>query len=309
MSKAPDHPRFTIVLCTRNPKPAYLEKVLAAIGDQTVAVAEREIVVVDSCSQPPLSDRNISWPPGTRIERLDQPGVGRARIAGVQAAIGEWIVFVDDDNVLDANYLEQANEIIRRRPDVALFCGRISGEFDASPPRWLRDFHRQLAIIEFSEDSWARRWDPAKIPCWTAGMCVRSDVVRAHCEEALADPFVVALARAEDVHLVMRAVANGYTAGLFRALHLKHLISVDRMTPEYLCRICRETGFNMAVLNSRERRLSWRDFLRPIKNGLVATLKHGWTPRGRVARAAAAGDFLGAVHCLVKKPVGGPSHG
>lgn len=301
-------PPFSVVICTRNPKQRYLERVLAAINGQTVAVADREIVVVDSCSQPPLSDRDVSWPAGTRIVRLDQAGIGRARMTGVRAARGEWIVFVDDDNVLDNDYLEQAREVIRRRPDVALFCGRISGEFETPPPNWLCDFHRQLAIIEFPEDSWASQWDPTKIPCWTAGMCVRSDVVREHCEKAQGDAFVVALTRAEDVYLVMRTVANGRTAGLFRALHLTHLISKDRMKPEYLCRIARETGFNMAVLRLRERWPSWRDVLRPVKNALIATMKYGWSPRGRIARSAAAGDFLGAMCCLIKMPMGAGSH-
>lgn len=302
-------PRFSIVLCTRNPKPEYLGRVLAAIDGQTVPTAEREVVVVDSASHPPLSDREITWPAGTRIEPLDQPGVARARIAGVEAVRGDWIVFVDDDNVLDSDYLEQASAIIARHPDIALFCGRISGEFEAPPPEWLGDFYRQLAIIDFPQDSWANKWDPAKIPCWTAGMCIRSDVAKAYCDHVRNDPFVVAIkTRTEDVYLVMHTVMNGHTAGLFHRLHLTHLISRDRMTVDYLCRIARETGFNMTVIRSRMQRLSWRDFLRPVKNSLLATMKYGWSPRGRITRAATGGDFWGAVDCFVKNFTRGRHH-
>lgn len=300
----PHSPRFSVVVCTRNPREAAFRRVLEAIQTQTLPATERELVVVDSCSTPALRDRDLPWPEGVRLVRLEQPGIARARAAGVQATVGDWNVFVDDDNVLDADYLEQAAAIIQTRPDVALFCGRISGEFDGLPPEWLRYFHRQLAIIELSEDSWASHWEPEKIPCWTAGMCVKRDVALAHFNETHADPFILALNRAEDVYLVMQTVGKGKTAGLFRALHLTHLVPQDRMTPAYLARIARETGFNMMVIRWRNQGLSWRDFLLPLKTALLVTLGHGWSPRGRIARAAAAGDFLGAVYCLFAEPLG-----
>lgn len=306
----PDSPRFSIVICTRNPREAAFRRVLAAIEAQTFPATERELIVVDSSSSPNLRDRDLPWPAGVRFVRLEQSGIAKARVAGVQAAKGDWIVFVDDDNVLDADYLEQAAEIMRLRPDVRLFCGRISGEFESQPPEWLREFHRQLAIIDFREDTSASRWEPEKIPCWTAGMCVRTCVVRTHFEEAMTDPFFMAIqTRVEDVYLVMRAVQKGHTAGLFRKLHLTHLIPTNRMTPTYLGRIAHETSFNMFVLRWRDQGLSWRDFLRPVKAASIATLRHGWSPRGRIARAAAAGECCGAFHCLINRPRAGRGGG
>jgi hypothetical protein len=213
-------------------------------------------VIVDSGSTPPLVQRDWQLPPGTRIVRVDEPGVGRARVAGARAASGEWIVFVDDDNVLDADYLTEAEGVIARHPDIALFCGRISAEFEEPPPPWVLRFKRQLAIIDFDEDSWARYWDPAKIPCWTAGMCIRSDIMNMYCDEIQKDAFATALTRVEDVYLVMRTVAKGHLAGLFRGLHLRHLIPKNRMTQEYLCGIVYETGYNVTVLR-------WRRHQRP----------------------------------------------
>lgn len=295
-------PRFSIVLCTRNPRPVAFRRVLAAIANQSSNDFSWEVVVVDSGSTPPLGNRDMLWPAGTRIVRIDQPGIARARIAGVKAAMGEWIVFVDDDNVLDIDYLERAKEIIRRRPEVVLFCGRISGEFEMQPPEWLHAFHRQLAIIDVLEDTWADRWDPSKLPCWTAGMCIRRDIASSYCRSIDGDLFSQSLQRCEDVQLIRHVVNTGSTAGLFRGLHLTHLIPSDRMTVEYLSRIAYETGFNMFVMHWRDHGLSWRDFLRPIKNALVATIKHGRSPSGQIARASALGDLLGAARCLVNPP-------
>ena len=292
-------PRFSMVLCTRNPREKYLTRVLAAL-DGLAGNAPRELVVVDSSSTPPLRDRSIAWPEGTTILRLEESGVARARAAGVRAAYGEWVVFVDDDNVLDPDYLQRAEEIIRQNPAIVLFCGRISGEFEEAPPAWLAPFYRQLAIIDFDDDTSAAEWIPSQLPCWTAGMCVRRDVVTEYCDEIAGDPFALSIqTRVEDVYLVMRTVAKGYTAGLFRRLHLRHLIPPERMTIEYLCKIVDETAFNMTVLRCRESGVSVRDVLRPLRSVVASTLRHGWNPAGRISRTAAYADVRGAISTLM----------
>lgn len=298
MTDSASHPRFSIVLCTRNPRQQYLNRVLVALT-ALQATSPRELVVVDSSSTPPLKDRLISWPEGTRIVRLDEAGVARARAAGVRAARGEWVVFVDDDNVLDADYLQRADEIIRQNPEIVLFCGRISGEFEEPPPAWLGRFFRQLAIIDFDEDTTAAEWNPSRVPCWTAGMCVRRDVVTEYCDEIANDPFALAIqTRVEDVYLVMRTVAKGRLAGLFRSLHLRHLIPPDRMTVEYLCKIVDETAYNMTVLRCRDGAVDAKDFLRPVRTAVISTLRHGWAPAGRIGRTAAWADIRGAWACM-----------
>lgn len=294
--------RYSIVLCTRNPRSDYLARVLAAIGS-LADTAKRELVVVDSASTPPLGDRDIPWPRNTRIVRLAEPGIARARAAGVRAAWGIWIVFVDDDNVLDTDYLERADEVIAKYPDIALFCGRISGEFEQPPPDWLKRYYRQLAIIEIRRDTTATAWIPDNIPCWTAGMCVRRDIALDFCNHIASDPFALEIStRVEDVYLIMHTVGNGHMAGLFRALHLRHLIPPERMTVAYLRKIVTETAYNMTVLRCRESGASFRDILRPLKNAATATLGHGWSRDGQIARAAAIADIRGALACAWPRP-------
>ena len=56
-----------------------------------------------------LADRfNISWHPNGRHVREDELGLTPARLRGVAEAVAELLVFVDDDNILDPDYLEQA---------------------------------------------------------------------------------------------------------------------------------------------------------------------------------------------------------
>lgn len=73
-----------------------------------------------------------------------------------------------------------------------------------------------------------------------------------YCDEIHNDSFPTTIrTRVEDCHLVMRTLAKGHLAGLFRSLHLRHLIPEERMTPEYLCGIVYETAYNVTALRCR----------------------------------------------------------
>jgi glycosyltransferase involved in cell wall biosynthesis len=287
--------RFSIVVCSRNPRADYFVRVLEAIRGQSLDPDQWELLIIDSNSSPPLQDQAMPWLPATRFTRVEEPGVLRARMAGVYAAKGEWLVFVDDDNVLDPDYLEQAARVIARKPEIALFCGRISADFEQPPPKWLKSMYRQLAIIDFSSDSWAHEWDPDRVPCWTAGMCIRRDVAKQHFDSFADDPMAaVVMNRCEDVQLVMSTVESGHLAGLFTTLHMRHLIPPDRMTVGYLKRISCETAYIMTRLRCDAAGVGIRDFLRPLKNALVA-VRFGAGPRGQVSLATAWAEFRGVL--------------
>ena len=101
-----DRPAVSVVLCTWNPRREILSRVLESLARQTLAAAEWELVVVDNASYPPVE---VALPAGCEIQcrKVVEPVVGlaAARIRGIREARGELLVFVDDDNVLDADYL------------------------------------------------------------------------------------------------------------------------------------------------------------------------------------------------------------
>jgi len=291
-------PTFSIVICSRNPRGDSIARVLESVRQQSPAAPQSELVVVDSNSSPPLEARSLPVPAETRFVRVEEPGIFRARMAGVSAARGEWVVFVDDDNVLDRDYLEQAAKVIHRLPDIGLFCGRISGEFERPPPAWLEPFYRQLAIIDFTQDSWAREWDATRVPYWTAGMVIRRQIAKEHFDLIAIRPFVTfVMNRCEDVLLVMHTLKAGHLAGLFTALHLRHLIPKERLTVDYVKHISCETAYNMTRIRCSEFGVTVRDFLRPLKN-VVLACRFGIGPRLRIAQAVAWSDLRAAIDAL-----------
>ena len=101
----PTMPVSVVIPCHRTP-PAKLEMTLAALEGQTYPPALVEALIVDDGSDPPLQP-----PPTTlrnvRIERQERRGFGlaRARNAGARAASGDVLLFLDDDMLVEANWV------------------------------------------------------------------------------------------------------------------------------------------------------------------------------------------------------------
>ena len=108
---------LSVVICTHNPRPAYFAKCLKALRSQTLSLSSWGLVIVDNRSDTPLSDRtDLAWHPGARMVREESLGLTPARLRGIRESTGDLLVFVDDDNVLDADFLETAQRIMEERP-------------------------------------------------------------------------------------------------------------------------------------------------------------------------------------------------
>ncbi|WP_326820424.1 glycosyltransferase [Streptosporangium sp. NBC_01756] len=90
--------------------PAYggqdkLDLVLAGLAGQTYPAGLTEVVVVDNGSEPPLRLPEIR-PADTRLVTCPTPGRAHARNAGLRAATGDVIHWLDSDVVLDRRSVE-----------------------------------------------------------------------------------------------------------------------------------------------------------------------------------------------------------
>src|SRR5580704_15379815 len=110
-------PGFSVVICTYNGA-ARIERVLTALAELN-GDAGHEIIVVDNCSTDGVAAAAAAlWdrvgPLAVDLRVIFEPtqGLSAARRAGVRAATREVVVFCDDDNLLDPDYLEVAAAIL-----------------------------------------------------------------------------------------------------------------------------------------------------------------------------------------------------
>jgi len=244
----------SIILCTHNPRPNYLQRVLGALEK----MGSGEILLVDSASYQPIENR-FSHFRSVKVIRNEEVGLTQARLTGIRATSGDPVIFVDDDTVLRSDYLEQAVRILKERPYLGAIGGQLVPEYEGALPLDASYYRHYLAIREFTKASWSNRWDDFESSPIGGGMVVRRDVSEAWAKRVESTPWRLGLGRngarlsgGEDIDLVHASCEMDYGKGVFPELILTHLIPAERLKSEFLVKIyegnCQSTAYLSAML-------------------------------------------------------------
>jgi glycosyltransferase involved in cell wall biosynthesis len=267
--------RISVIICTYNPRKDYLERTLVSLKNQTLEKTQWELVLLDNGSTQPLADEwDLSWHPHGKHVREDALGLTNARIRGIKETNLEIIVFVDDDNVLDPQYLEEVWNIFDGQPQLGCIgAGVLKPEFETEPLPETWPYLSYLALRELDRDVWGNQlcdWIP-----WGAGLSVRRQVAE------LFNQFIQSrhqgtdlgrkgggLMSGEDDIFSHVAIKHNWGIGLFVSLKIVHLIAERRLTHEYLERLIDANGMTRAFLAS----LHGEDLVNPFRPTSVRQL-------------------------------------
>lgn len=298
---------LSVILCTHNPRPAILARVLRALEEQTLARSAWELLIIDNGSTEPLHAGNtVAWHPRGRVLVETTLGLSRARISGIVATEGALLVFVDDDNVLAPNYLERALGVAHERPYLGAWGGAVVGEFETPPPSWAKPYLPFLALRNPTRESWSNATQITDATPCGAGLCVRRPVAAAWTERTRHDQARLSLGRigrglgaGEDGDLAFTACDLGLGAGVFPHLRLTHIIPAERLSLEYLERLVEDMSRSEVVLRSL------RQTVTPSPHhGLAARAFHAYSllrmpaPTRRLMRAGDRGRRSGHMAVL-----------
>lgn len=132
---------YTVALCTHNHADR-LARTLAELAALRPPKRSWEFLVIDngcSDSTPELLAQH-AWPPEwrVRIVRENKLGLSNARNRAIAEAVGEYVIFMDDDETADPEWLCAFERLIdAKQPDA--FGGRIRVQFEDCRPAWLQD--------------------------------------------------------------------------------------------------------------------------------------------------------------------------
>jgi glycosyltransferase involved in cell wall biosynthesis len=251
-------PLLSVVLCTHNPQRAVLEEALAMLRrQQPPDEGGWELIIIDNASTPPLDGsidlRGLERPRLVREERL---GLTYARLRGLGEASGEILVFVDDDNLLDATYLRRAAEAMSADRTLGAAGGKSIARYEAPPPPWFPEVEIDLACRDLGETaqyaSWegverAQRTYPSCAPIG-AGLVIRREVFAAYASAAAENARRLGLGRrgadlasGEDNDIVMVVLEQGWRIAYLPGLRLEHVIPAGRLTRDYLAAYAHST--------------------------------------------------------------------
>lgn len=174
-----------------------------------------------------------------------KPGLSNARNAAVAAASGLFIVWTDDDVLVDPDWLYSYAEAIRRHPNAAILGGPIEPLFDGTPPRWLeRGFH---AV----EGAYAVR-DPgreeaaitiADLP-FGANMAVRREIQMRHRYNPALGRAPGGMLGGEELDVLKSILGEGGLGYWVPNARVRHFIPRSRQNLLYLWRYWRGNGLS-----------------------------------------------------------------
>ncbi|WP_461789883.1 glycosyltransferase [Pedobacter sp.] len=233
-------PKISVVISAHNPRKDFFPKVLRGLERQTLANNDWELIIVDNLSTEKLQNiYKINWHPNHRFIVEENLGLAYARKRGFFEAKGDLLINVDDDIILDENYLKNAWNIYSRFPFLGVFGCQIKPEFEIPPKLKIEYYGNAERKVE--EDIWSNNIKEYDSTPFGAGMCLRKEVYKEYLEVLETEDFRLQLGRrgkellsCEDIDIVFFTCQMGLGKGMFKDLIITHFVPETKMSVGYL---------------------------------------------------------------------------
>ena len=292
--------KLSVIICTHNPREDFLRRVLEGLKKQSLPRNLWELLLIDNASSLCISDAwDLSWHPNARHINESRLGLTSARLRGIDESIGQVLVFVDDDNILEADYLQKVLEIHSRYPIFGAWGGEQIAEFESSFPKELEGYLNRLAISSVSRLLYSTEYFRYECLPAGAGICIIREVALYYKDNVNKSKLRMALDRkgnslasCGDMDMAMTAIDLGFAVARCPELKLTHIIAKNRLTINYMARLVKSDACSNVLL----RHLRGAPL---AKRGRFAILRKLWL-RLRISRvdylmfcAATAGECEG----------------
>lgn len=284
-------PFLTVVICTRD-RAASLHRTLTSLEIASHRMTQPwELVVVDngSSDNTPQVVAAFADRLPVRCVREERAGLSNARNAGVKAAAGKYLVWTDDDVIVDPDWLAAWARGIASAPECAVFGGRAVPVYEEPVQPWFASHERELAALLAIRDEREGTDLDARIIPYGLNYAVRAKEQRAH-------PYDPALGVAPGRRLggeevaVIRAIldAGGRGRWVWDAT-VHHMIASSRQSVAYIRQFYRANGYAFPMGGQR-RGLPGRGLgaVRSLLALVVSRLKLGRLAEGAEPASVAA---------------------
>lgn len=238
--------KVSVIIPTYNPKGSAITSVIDHLKNQSMSSTFWQLIVVDNNSDNgELETLDLSWHTNARIIKCFQQGLTFARLAGFKHSSAEIIVMVDDDNLLDKDYLMNAVNIFKNNQNLGVIGGRSIAKYEKNPPSWIFECNGLLAIRDLGASAIIEHWQnkyPHSAPIG-AGMCIRTKALstymlnQADTTHQITDRTEKILSSGGDNDIILEVMKSGFSCGYFPALSLVHILPTERLEKFYLSKL------------------------------------------------------------------------
>lgn len=231
----------SVIICCYNSSQRLPETLKHLALQQVPSNIAWEVVIVNNASNDATVEvANEEWRKynlqqvGFTIVDQPIPGLNSAREKGASEAAFEYIIFCDDDNWLEKNYVATAFQIMEADTKIGAGGGQSSAVSDSEFPGWFDEFKHGYAIGEQASET---RDTTSRLSVWGAGMVTRKSLYLSSFPEnfpsLLTDRKGNQLSAGGDSEYVMRLIFSGYSLFYNENLIFKHFIPSERLTSGY----------------------------------------------------------------------------
>lgn len=256
--------KIDVCICTHNPRREIFTIVLNAIANQTVSKDSYQVWIIDNGSNPPISEQNLV---PLAIADLQYHliyesnlGIMYARRLAIEATSNELIIFVDDDNELQPDYLANALEIIEINPTIGCFGGKLLIDPKLVYPHWIEPILPYLAIKDLGDTEITKCVEVYEWGVWeppTAGMVVRREIANLYLKRLAQLPDTLLLGRkgdqgllsSEDSLLARGSYELSLSCSYQPKLQLIHHLNSQRFQLMYMIKLGYSYGRSNVILD------------------------------------------------------------
>ena len=300
--------KILVVICTRNPRLDVLTEVLDALKFQSYT-SFKTVLINNGGDELPLLPLQDKF--GFDVVFESRIGNSWARYTAMSISDADLLIFVDDDNILAPNYVEEAVGLAIKYPSWGVFGGKQIRHEELSVPKKKEFLLPYLAIRELGSKILSQKADLNWVPLEPvgAGMCVKKEVVEIFLSSPnLSHYFELGrkgkrLLSGEDSFIARHAMFGGLDYGYAPSLQLVHRIKSDRISTSYLARLMFGYGLSDAKLD-RALNINRSNSPKTIKATLLEFLFHcGKRKYGYLLGLRSLGQYWGSRIEYSPKPV------
>ncbi len=176
-----------------------------------------------------------------KVVQEPQPGLMNARKCGIQTCKYEMMLFVDDDNWLNPNYVDLCFDLMQNHPNTGILGG-FGTPANQNLPAWFEEYSGSFAVGQQGSEN-------GKVSClYGAGMCIRKKAwlkLESHgFKSILLGRTGKSLTSGEDTEICYAIQLAGFEISYNDRLRFKHDLPDARLNWKHLRQLY--YGFGMA---------------------------------------------------------------
>lgn len=229
--------KLSVVICTWN-RSALLDQTLAGMQQlKSPDPGDWELLVVNNRCTDDTDEVIARYADRLPVRRIyePQPGQCHARNAGIDHAVGDLVIWTDDDVLVNPDWLLGYAQAAQRWPQAAYFGGPIRPWYEVEPPRWLTENLDLLKGMLVIRDLGAEE-SPLGIgdQPFGANMAFRRSVLQRWRFDTRLGLVGDSAIRGDETGLFQQLRAAGEMGVWIPSASVRHLIPASRMTRHYL---------------------------------------------------------------------------